>query len=82
MSKLTPDLHPVYNKNRDINKSLVNLISRAEEKGVGEAEIIYGKGSGQLKKRVLKFLDQKEIREKYRRIKKDPNNSGRVFLYF
>lgn len=82
MSKIILDLHPIYNKGRDIDESLMEVISRAENKGIKEVEVIYGKGSGQLKKRVLKFLDQKEVREKYRRIKKDPNNSGRVFLYF
>ena len=39
-------------------------------------EIIPGKGSGQLKKRVLRFLDQKEIKAKYHRIEKDSRISA------
>ena len=33
-------------------------------------EIIPGKGSGQLKKRVLRFLDQKEIKAQYHQVEK------------
>lgn len=82
MAKFTLDLHPIYNKSKEIEDSLEQTIEEAGNKGVREVEIICGKGSGQLKKRVLKFLDQKEVREKYHRIKKDPDNSGRVFVYF
>jgi DNA-nicking Smr family endonuclease len=45
-------------------------------------EIIPGKGSGQLKKRVLRFLDQKEIKARYHRVEKDRDNFGRVFVHF
>ena len=82
MSKLTLDLHPIYNKGKSIDEALEETIKKAEEKGIREVEIIHGKGSGQLKKRILKFLDQKDIRPKYKRIKKDFNNSGRTFVYF
>ncbi|MFB6307042.1 MAG: Smr/MutS family protein [Flavobacteriales bacterium] len=41
-----------------------------------------GKGSGQLKKKVLKILDRKDIKEKYHRIDKDSKNHGRVFVRF
>ena len=40
-------------------------------------EIIPGKGSGQLKKRVLRFLEQKEIKALYHRVEKDSRNYGR-----
>ena len=45
-------------------------------------KIIPGKGSGQLKKRVLRFLDQKEIKQLYHRVEKDSRNFGRVFVHF
>jgi len=45
-------------------------------------EIIPGKGSGQLKKRVIRFLDQKEIKALYHRIEKDSKNWGRLFVHF
>ena len=44
--------------------------------------LIPGKGSGQLKKRVLRFLDQKEIRALYHRVEKDSRNWGRLFIHF
>jgi DNA-nicking Smr family endonuclease len=45
-------------------------------------EIIPGKGSGQLKKKVLRFLDQKEIKQLYHRVEKDRDNFGKIFVYF
>ena len=45
-------------------------------------EIIPGKGSGQLKKHVLRFLDQREIKALYHRVEKDSHNFGRVFVHF
>ena len=45
-------------------------------------EIIPGKGSGQLKKRVLRFLEQPDIKPLYHRIEKDSKNYGRLFVHF
>ena len=59
-----------------------SIVREAEEKKAAEVEIICGKGSGQLKKRVLRFLDRKDIRVKYHRVKKDVDNFGRLFVYF
>ena len=36
----------------------------------------------ELKKRVLRFLDQKEIKALYHRIEKDSDNFGRIFVHF
>ena len=58
------------------------IIEEAIEKKIKEVEIIPGKGSGQLKKKVLRFLDQKHIKKKYHRIDKDSKNFGRLFVYF
>jgi len=76
------DLHPTYNKGGLIEEELENIIEEAEEKKAKKVEIIHGKGSGQLKKKVIKFLDRKDIKQKYHRLKKDPDNFGRVFVYF
>jgi dsDNA-specific endonuclease/ATPase MutS2 len=54
----------------------------AARSGESVAEIIPGKGSGQLKKRVLAFLDQKHIRKLYVRRETDSGNTGRVLVYF
>ena len=77
--KLTLDLHEIYNRGEDIDRALVAIIDEAVARLV---EIIPGKGSGQLKKRVLRFLDQKEIKARYHRVEKDSHNFGRVFVHF
>jgi dsDNA-specific endonuclease/ATPase MutS2 len=80
--KLKLDLHDVYNRGEDIDRALRSIIDEAVEKKAPLVEIIPAKGSGQLKKRVLRFLDQKEIRALYDRIEKDSHNLGRVFVHF
>lgn len=80
--KLKLDLHDIYNRGEDIDRALRAVIDEAIEKGVRLVEIIPGKGSGQLKKRVLRFLDQKEIKVLYDRIEKDSKNFGRIFIHF
>jgi DNA-nicking Smr family endonuclease len=80
--KLKLDLHDVYNRGDDIDRALRNVIEEAVEKRVRLVEIIPGKGSGQLKKRVLRFLDQKDIKALYDRVEKDSHNFGRVFVHF
>ena len=79
---LTLDLHPIFNKGSEIDEALENAVREAREKKAKELEIICGKGTGQLKKRVLRFLDRKDIKQIYHRIDKDKDNSGRVFVYF
>jgi DNA-nicking Smr family endonuclease len=80
--KLKLDLHEIYNKGGDIDRALRGIIDEAVEKKVRLVEIIPGKGSGQLKKRVLRFLDQKEVKALYDRVEKDSHNFGRVFVHF
>jgi dsDNA-specific endonuclease/ATPase MutS2 len=80
--KLKLDLHEIYNRGGDIDRALRAIIDEAVEKRAALVEIIPGKGSGQLKKRVLRFLEQKEIKELYDRVEKDSRNFGRVFVHF
>lgn len=82
MAKLKLDLHDIYNKGQTIDDELYGIINEAVEKRIKTVEIIPGKGSGQLKKRVLKFLDQKEIKQKIHRVEKDSKNHGRLFVHF
>lgn len=82
MSKYKIDLHPIYNKSGKLDEELKNAFFHAYENGIDILEIVHGKGSGQLKKRVLRFLQQKEIKEKYKRIDKDSKNFGRLFVRF
>jgi dsDNA-specific endonuclease/ATPase MutS2 len=82
MAKLKLDLHDIYNKGDKIEAELQRVIDEAIEQKIELVEIIPGKGSGQLKKRVLRFLDQKHIRALYHRVEKDDKNFGRVFVHF
>lgn len=82
MSKLKIDLHNIYNKGRLIEAELTNIIRMAVEKKIPLVEIIPGKGSGQLKKQVLRFLMRPDIKRLYQRIEKDDKNFGRVFVHF
>jgi len=82
MAKLKLDLHDIFNQGEKIEHALNRIIDEAEEKKIKTVEIIPGKGSGQLKKRVLKFLERPEIKQRYHRIDKDSKNFGRLFVYF
>jgi len=82
MAKLKLDLHDIFNDSRALDAELNRVIREAVEKRIALVEIIPGKGSGQLKKRVLRFLEQKEIKSLYHRIEKDEKNFGRIFVHF
>jgi len=82
MAKLKLDLHDIYNKGYMIEKALNDIIQQAIDKKIAMIEIIPGKGSGQLKKKVIRFLDQKHIKQLYHRIDKDSKNFGRLFVHF
>ena len=82
MSKLKLDLHDIYNKSDLIEKELNDLIIKAVEKKIPMIEIIPGKGSGQLKKTVIRFLNRPEIKKLYHRLQKDSKNFGRLFVHF
>lgn len=82
MSKIKLDLHDIFNKGDKIEHELQRVMEQAVSKRIDEIEIIPGKGSGQLKKRVLRFLDQKHIKQMYHRIDKDSKNFGRLFVRF
>ncbi|MFC2043801.1 Smr/MutS family protein [Chloroflexota bacterium] len=82
MAKIVLDLHAIYNKGLTIDTELNRVIVEAREKKITPVEIISGKGSGQLKKRVLRFLNQSHIKQLYHRLEKDDKNFGRIFVHF
>jgi DNA-nicking Smr family endonuclease len=82
MAKLVLDLHDIFNKGASIDAELNRVISKAVEKRIALVEIIPGKGSGQLKKRVLRFLNEPDIKKLYTRLEKDDKNFGRIFVHF
>jgi DNA-nicking Smr family endonuclease len=80
--KLVLDLHDIYNRGDQIDRALEAIFDEAEAKKAPLVEIIPGKGSGQLKKRVLRYLDRKDVRARYHRVEKDSHNFGRIFVHF
>lgn len=82
MAKIKLDLHDIFNKSGAIEAELNRVIKDAVDKKISLVEIIPGKGSGQLKKRVLRFLDQPDIKKLYHRVEKDDKNFGRIFVHF
>ncbi len=82
MAKLKLDLHDIFNKGTLIDKSLEDAFDEAEDRRIPLLEIIPGKGSGQLKKKVLRFLQRPDIKRRYHRIDKDRDNFGRLFVHF
>ncbi|MEU0504988.1 Smr/MutS family protein [Nocardia sp. NPDC004278] len=79
---LTVDLHPVFRSDRDIDNAVRSAIFRAVAQKVGLLEIIPGKGSGTLKRRVLAKLAQPSLKKFYRRVEADPGNEGRILVHF
>jgi dsDNA-specific endonuclease/ATPase MutS2 len=82
MAKLKLDLHDIFNQGDRLETELQRVVQDAVRKRIELVEIIPGKGSGQLKKRVLRFLNQPEIKHLYHRVEKDSTNFGRVFVHF
>jgi dsDNA-specific endonuclease/ATPase MutS2 len=82
VAKITLDLHDIFNKSGAIEAELNRVIDDAVRKRIPTVEIIPGKGSGQLKKRVLRFLQQPDIKRQYHRVEKDDKNFGRIFVHF
>ena len=82
MAKLKLDLHDIYNRGGEIDRELARIIQEAVDKRIALVEIIPGKGSGQLKKKVIRFLNQPEIKAQYHRLEKDSKNFGRIFVHF
>ena len=82
MAKLKLDLHDIYNRGGKIDAELNRIVQEALAKKIALVEVIPGKGSGQLKKTVLRFLNQGHIRALYHRVEKDDKNFGRIFIHF
>ena len=82
MARIKVDLHAIYNNSKAIDKALLQAFEDAIDKRIKEVEIIPGKGSGQLRKKVERFLQLPHIKPLYHRIENDSKNFGRLFVYF
>lgn len=79
--KIKVDLHDIYSNGSKLEQALIDAMQDAEDIKAKTVEIIPGKGSGQLKKYVLRFLE-KNYKNVYHRIEKDDKNWGRIFVHF
>jgi DNA-nicking Smr family endonuclease len=79
--KIKVDLHDIFSDSRKLEQALTEAMDEAQAKHAKLVEIIPGKGSGQLKKHVLRFLE-KGYKNVYHRIEKDDKNWGRIFVHF
>ena len=79
--QLKLDLHDIYSSGKKLEDALTAVMEEAQAKKAKKVEIIPGKGSGQLKKYVLRFLE-KRYKGVYHRIEKDDKNWGRIFVWF
>jgi len=82
MSRLKLDLHSIARDGAAIEKELDRVMQQAVERRVRTVEIVPGRGSGQLKKRVLKYLERPAVRAALARVEKDSRNPGRLFVHF
>lgn len=78
---LKVDLHDIFSDGHKLDNALHGVMREAISKKAKTVEIIPGKGSGQLKKSVLRFLE-KEYKGQFHRIEKDDKNWGRIFVHF
>jgi len=79
--KLKLDLHDIFSRGREIDLALTDIMREALDSKADLVEIIPGKGSGQLKKHILRVLE-KQYKNQYHRIEKDDKNWGRIFVHF
>ncbi|MBK9059229.1 MAG: Smr/MutS family protein [Flavobacteriales bacterium] len=82
MAKHKLDLHDIFNKGKDIDQALDEAMEYFVDRRMPLLEIIPGKGSGQLKKKVIRYLQQPRVKKLYHRIDKDSDNFGRLFVRF
>jgi hypothetical protein len=73
------NLYPI---STDMEEQITEAIREALEKHIKTVEISYGEASAGVKKRILNFLNQKEIRQLYSRLEKTDKGWGRVYLHF
>lgn len=81
-STQTLDLHPIVKSGKLVDQTLREALTAGQKKRLRSLTIIPGKGSGQLMKRVKRFLDQASVKEQYHRYQVNPKNHGTITVYF
>ncbi|HUT33757.1 MAG TPA: Smr/MutS family protein [Planctomycetota bacterium] len=81
-SEVKIDLHAVARDGRAIEATLREAFDEARRLRVKCLQIVHGKGTGQLKRRVDRFLKEPQVKAVTRNIDHDSKNWGRLFLHF
>jgi len=76
------DLHHIYNNSRAIDDALQQAFDEAIEKKIRDVEIVYGKGTDQLLKKIERFLRQPQVKKYYQRMDSNGKGSGKIIVYF
>jgi hypothetical protein len=77
--KLKLNVYPVI---PDMESKIAEIIQKAVDNRAKIVEIAYGEAADSVKRRILNFLNKKEIRKLYSRLEKTEKGWGRVYLHF
>ena len=77
--KLKLNVYPVI---PDLNGKIAEIIRKAVDNRAKIVEIAYGEAGESVKKRILNFLNRKDIRKLYSRLEKTDKGWGRIYLHF
>jgi hypothetical protein len=77
--KLKLNVYPVV---LDLDQKLAAIIQEAVDKRAEMVEIAYGPAGASVKKRIINFLNKKDIRKLYSRYEKTDKGWGRVYVHF
>lgn len=77
--KLKLNVYPIIPNMED---RIAEIIRKAVDNRAKILEIAYGEASGGVKKRILNFLNRKDIRRFYSRIEKTDKGWGRIYVHF
>ncbi len=77
--KLKLNLFPVV---PGMEEKIADIIQQAVSGRASIVEIAYGTAAESVKKRILNFLNKKEIRQLYTRLEKTEKGWGRIYLHF
>jgi len=77
--KLKLNVYPVI---PDIEERIVEILQEAVDSRAKILEIAYGEAGDDVKKRILSFLNRKDIRKLYSRLEKTDKGWGRIYVHF
>ena len=77
--KLKLNVYPVI---PDMESKLEEIIQKAVDNRAKIVEIAYGEAADSVQKRILNFLNRKDIRQLYSRLEKTDKGWGRVYVHF